>query len=217
MQFEYKAKDEIGRTVKGVLEADSEDALADLLDEQHLFLIEATPATKRPVEGRLFRRVSQRTVLGFTNDLATILASGIPLVEGLQDLAESPEYASLHGVIEDVLASIKAGSSLSAAFERHLKIFDTLYVSIVRAGEASGNLDRVLADLAKFLEWKADLRRDVIGAMLYPVMVLLAISGLIILLSVFVLPRFSQVVGRINAPLPPSITPSWTNKSRSDA
>src|SRR3990172_882408 len=89
----------------------------------------------------------------------------------------------LEAVIHDSRASINAGWSLSAAFERHPRIFDTLYVSIVRAGETSGNLDRVLADLAVFLEWKADLRRDVIQAMIYPIMVLTAISGLVILLA----------------------------------
>ena len=207
MEFEYKAKDETGKTVSGVMDAEDEDSLATLLDEQNLFLVEAAPAKKKDVRAET-GRIKARDVLNFTLDLSTILSSGIPITDGLADLAKASEHVKLQAIIEDILASINAGSSLSAAFERHPKVFDTLYVSIVRAGETSGSLDRVLGDLAVFLEWKADLRRDVIQALIYPVMVLTAISGLVILLATVVFPQFATVLNQSKGtpiPLPTQI------------
>jgi MSHA biogenesis protein MshG len=202
MEWQYKAKNDEGRTVTGVMEAADEDALASALDVQNLFLVEASPAKGTQQGAGVQKRIRARDVLNFTLDLSTILASGIPITEGLRDLAESSEHSRLKSIIEDILASISAGSSLSAAFERHPQIFDTLYVSIVRAGETSGNLDRVLADLAAFLEWKIDLRRDVTQAMIYPIMVLTAMAGLVTLLATFVFPQFATVLKQSRGPLP---------------
>src|SRR5437016_5706112 len=201
MEYQYKAKDEEGRTITGVMEADDEDALAVVLDGRNLVLVEAGPAKKKDAITGI-SRIKARDVLNFTLDMSTILSSGIPITSGLSDLAAASEHSKLKYVIEDVLASINAGSSLSAALERHPHVFDTLYVSIVRAGETSGNLDRVLGDLAVFLEWKADLRREVIQAMIYPLMVLGAITGLIILLATFVFPQFATVLNQSKGPVP---------------
>src|SRR5579862_124068 len=202
MEYQYKAKNEEGRTVTGIMDADDEDALATALDGQNLFLVEAAPAKKKDAGAAPRARIKARDVLNFTLDLATILSSGIPITTGLTDLAAASEHTKLKFVIEDVLASINAGSSLSAAFERHPAVFDTLYVSIVRAGETSGSLDRVLSDLAVFLEWKADLRREVIQAMIYPLMVLGAITGLIILLATVVFPQFATILNQSKGPIP---------------
>jgi type II secretory pathway component PulF len=202
MEWQYKAKNDEGRTITGIMEAEDEDALASALDLQNLFLVEASPATKKESLGGRQARIKPRDVLNFTIDLSTILSSGIPITDGLQDLADSSEHTKLKHVIEDILASINAGSSLSGAFERHPHVFDTLYVSIVRAGETSGNLDRVLSDLAVFLEWKGDLRRDVIQAMIYPMMVLMAIAGLVVLLATVVFPQFATVLNQSKGPVP---------------
>ena len=202
MEWQYKAKNEEGRTVTGVMEADDEDALATVLDGQNLFLVEAKPATKKEGIGQRQGRVKAGDLLNFTIDLSTILSAGIPITDGLRDLSESSEHNKLKFVIDDILASISAGSSLSAAFERRPSIFDTLYVSIVRAGETSGNLDRVLSDLAIFLEWKGDLRREVIQALTYPAMVITAIAGLIILLATVVFPQFATVLHQSRGPIP---------------
>ena len=202
MEYQYKAKDDSGKTITGVMEAEDEDALASALDTQNLFLVDAAPAKAKKATPETQRRIKARDILSFTLDLSTILSAGIPITEGLSDLSQASEHAKLQAVIADVLASIQGGSSLSSAFERHPKVFDTLYVSIVKAGETSGNLDRVLADLGRFLEWKADLRRDVIQATIYPVMVLSAIFGLIVLLATVVFPQFATVLNQSKGPIP---------------
>jgi type II secretory pathway component PulF len=201
MEFEYTAKDETGRIVTGVLEAETEDALADLLDGQSLLLLTAGPHQKNQ-KPRAFQRIRQKDIMYFTLDLSTILSAGIPLAMGLRDLRDAQEHTKLKFIIDDILSSIEGGSSLSAAFARHPQYFDKLFVSIVNAGETSGNVDRVLADIAAFLEWKDDLRRDVIQASIYPLMVLAAVMGLVILLSTVVFPQFAKVLNQARGPLP---------------
>lgn len=203
MEFEYKAKDEGGKTVTGVLDAEDEDVLADLLDEQNLFLIDAAPARKKKESsGGMFQRIRPRDVLNFTVDLSTMLSVGISLTPSLRDLADGADKPMMRTVIEDLLASVEAGSSLSASFGRHPKVFDDVFVSIVQAGEDSGNLDRVLAELGDFLEWKGDLKRDIGQAMIYPIMVLSAVAGLVILLATVVFPQFSTVLRQARGPMP---------------
>src|SRR2546426_2512383 len=127
MEFQYKAKTEEGKTVTGVMEADDEDALASALDDQNLFLVEAGPK-KKDAAAEVRARIKAHDVLNFTLDMSTILSSGIPLTSGLTDLAAASEHSKMKFIIEDILLSINAGSSLSAALERHPKVFDTLYV-----------------------------------------------------------------------------------------
>ncbi len=150
----------------------------------------------------MFERIRGRDVLNLTGDLATMLSVGISLTESLRDLADGAEKAKMRNVIEDILASVEAGGSLSSAFERHSDIFDEVYVSILRAGEDSGSLDLVLSDLADFLEWKGDLRREVTQALIYPAVVLSAVMGLVILLATVVFPSFSNVLSSASGPMP---------------
>jgi type IV pilus assembly protein PilC len=202
MEFDYKAKDETGRSVTGVLEADHEDALADLLDKQNLFLIDAKPAKKKEKQAKFLERIRARDILNFTSDLSTMLSVGISLTASLRDLAEGAEKAKLRTIIDDLVVSVESGSSISAAFGRHPDTFDEVFTSIIQAGEDSGNLDRVLSDLAEFLEWKGDLRREIGQALIYPAMVLTAVTGLIVLLATVVFPAFSQVLNQSSGPMP---------------
>lgn len=200
MEYRYRAKDRKGQSVIGVIGAEDEDALFEELRTQDLVLVEAAPNVKTEIRRIGRGRVRSRDVLNFTMDLSTVLASGIPITEGLQDLAT--ESDKMQPIIEDILNSIGGGSSLSAAMERHPKVFDRLYVSIVQAGETSGKLDLVLANLGAFLEWKSDLRREVTQALIYPAMVLMTMAGLVILLATFVFPQFKKVLGPSQATLP---------------
>ncbi len=200
MEYRYRAKDREGKSVRGVIGAEDEDALFEELRAQDLVLVEVAPAARTEVRGTGRVRVRSRDVLNFTTDLSTVLGSGIPISEGLQDLAQGADR--MQPIIENILNNIGAGASLSNALEQYPKIFDRLYVSIIRAGESSGNLDRVLADLGAFLEWKSDLRREVTQALIYPAMVLLTMGGLVTLLATFVFPQFKKVLGPSMATLP---------------
>ena len=107
MEYQYKAKDDTGKTITGVMEADNEDELASALDLQNLFLVDASPAKQKPAAATTLRRIKPRDVLNFTLDLSTVLSAGIPITDGLADLSQASEHTKLQAVIADILASIR--------------------------------------------------------------------------------------------------------------
>lgn len=199
--FTYKAKDEYGRTIKGVLIASNEDQLAASLDQIGLYLISAKK--KKIAEAYLsWEKIRRKDLITFTVHLSTTLSAGIPILQSLQDLVEQSEKKRFKNIIEDVSSNIQAGSSLSEALSKHPKVFSELYVSMIKAGETTGNVDKVLNDLVAFLEWQESLAMDVKQATIYPTFVLSAVISLVVLLMTFVFPRFTVIFERTNVPLP---------------
>ncbi len=199
--FKYKAVDQSGKRVSGVLYAENEQDLQDSLRGMRLYLVEAKE-TKPSQEIRLWKKVKRKDLLTFTVHLQTIVSAGIPIIQGLGDLIEQTNNQTFKKVLEDVRAAIQSGSTLSEALERHPKAFSNLFVSVIRAGEASGNLDSVLKDLISFLEWQEEIISSIRQATIYPIIVLTAVTGLVILLMTFVFPRFSIIFEKANVPLP---------------
>jgi len=199
--FTYKAKDEQGRTIKGTMIAPNEDQLAISLDQMGLYLITAKK-TKVPESYLSWERVKRKDLITFSVHLSTTLSAGIPILQALQDLIEQTEKPKFKKVIEDISRNIQAGNSFSEALAKHPKVFSELYVSIVKAGETTGNVDKVLDDLVTFLEWQESLATDVKQATIYPAFILLAVISLIVLLMTFVFPRFTVIFERTNVPLP---------------
>ena len=199
--FKYKAVDQSGKHVSGVLYAENEQVLQENLRNMRLYLIDARE-TKPSQEIRLWKKVKRKDLLTFTVHLQTIVSAGIPIIQGLGDLIEQTNNQTFKKVLEDVRAAIQSGSTLSEALERHPKAFSNLFVSVIRAGEASGNLDSVLKDLIGFLEWQEEIISSIRQATIYPIIVLTAVTGLVILLMTFVFPRFSIIFEKANVPLP---------------
>jgi len=199
--FTYKAKNEYGKTIKGTLIASNEDQLAASLDQIGLYLISAKK-TKIAELYLSWESIKRKDLITFTVHLSTTLSAGIPILQSLQDLIEQSEKPRFKNIIEDVSSNIQAGSSLSEALSKHPKVFSELYVSMVKAGETTGNVDKVLTDLVSFLEWQEALAMDVKQATIYPVFVLSAVISLVVLLMTFVFPRFTVIFERTNAPLP---------------
>ena len=199
--FTYKAKNEYGRTIKGTLIASNEDQLAASLDQIGLYLISAKKTTIA-ASYLSWESIKRKDLITFTVHLSTTLSAGIPILQSLQDLIEQSEKPRFKNIIEDVSRNIQAGSSLSEALSKHPKVFSELYVSMVKAGETTGNVDKVLNDLVAFLEWQELLAMDVKQATIYPAFVLSAVISLVVLLMTFVFPRFTVIFERTNAPLP---------------
>ncbi len=199
--FKYRAVNTSGKRVSGVLYAENERDLQQNLRNMHLYLIEARE-TRPSKEIRLWKKIKRKDLLTFTVHLQTIVSAGISIIQGLGDLIEQTSNQNFKKVLEDVQAAIQSGSSLSDAMERHPKAFSSLFVSVVRAGEASGNLDSVLRDLISFLEWQEEIISSIRQATIYPIIVLTAVTGLVILLMTFVFPRFSIIFEKANVPLP---------------
>jgi len=199
--FKYKAVDQNGKHISGILYADNEKNLQENLRRTNLYLISAQE-TKPPKEVRLWRKVKRKDLLTFSVHLQTIVSAGIPIIQGLGDLIDQTGNPTFKKVLEDVRSAIQAGSSLSEALEKHPKAFSDLYVSVIHAGETSGNLDSVLTDLIGFLEWQEEIISSIRQATIYPIIVLTAVTGLVILLMTFVFPRFTAIFEKANVPLP---------------
>lgn len=210
-EFAYVALGDNGQRIEGTAAAASEDALAAWLRARDQYLVQAGPADDTIDLGQLrfFENVTRRDVIFFTSQLATIAATGVNLVEGLGGIEAQTSKAPMRKVIADIRRGIETGQSLSAAMERHPDVFDELYVSIVRAGEATGRVDRSLDDLAQQLEWQDRLNTRVREAATYPLLVIGLLTVLMFVLVGFTIPRFTTVYQRVNAnlqlPLPTRI------------
>jgi type IV pilus assembly protein PilC len=159
--------------------------------------------SQRAAKGGVSRtRVKTAEVLVFTRQLSTIVNAGLPLLQGLDILAEQTEDVRFQNVIKQLSNDVEGGESFSDALRRHPRAYPDLYVSMVRAGEASGNLDGVLLQLADYMEAMEDLKRRIKSAMTYPVvafsMILLIAGGLI----VWVVPQFGEIFASFDAQLP---------------
>lgn len=208
--YEYKGLNASGKTVKGIQNADSQAALRQLLQSQGVYVTdvwEGKGGASARRDGdvdfkKMIERVTLRDISVLTRQLATLTKAGIPLVESLNALSDQVEKDELKRVLSDVRQKVNEGSSLAKALGDHPKHFSNLYVNMVKAGESSGNLDVVLARLTEFLEAQIELRGKIIGAMVYPIIMMVVGLGIMSLLFIFVIPKITQIFEDQDAALP---------------
>lgn len=202
-EFAYVAVGPDGQRLKGTAIAASEDALAAQLRKQDQYLVEAGPADDRIdlAAIRVLDRVHRRDVIFFTGQLSAVISAGVNLVEGLRDIETQTVKVPLKAIIVDIRRGVERGMSLSSAMERHPAAFGELYVNIVRAGEATGRVDRALDDLVHQLEWQEAIGIRVREAATYPLIIVGLLTVLLTVLVGFTIPRFTQVYQRVNANL----------------
>ena len=196
-RFTFDACDDAGAAIRGVEMAIDEVDLDKKLKETGLLLVKATR-----VEPRRQRGSTTRELIDLCYHLSIVLEAGVPLLEGLQDLANSEHR--LHETIRDVARKIESGSTFSSALDDYPDQFPELLRNLIAAGEESGALDRVLKDLVVYLEWRETLRRQITSAATYPIMIVFGICALGILLGVWVLPKFLEIFSELGASLPAS-------------
>jgi len=137
-----------------------------------------------------------------SRQLSTMVAAGIPILEALEVLSDQNENPQLSEVLGEVAADVRAGKDLSAATARHPKVFSDIFVNMIQAGEASGQLDIVLSRLADYMEEAETLRSEVKSAMTYPVISLFIVTGISVFLLVGVIPQFSDMFSTMKVELP---------------
>ncbi|MCL5884214.1 MAG: type II secretion system F family protein [Deltaproteobacteria bacterium] len=206
-RYEYDAVDDYGKKVRGSLLAPDEKGLREALSTMGLHLVKARERAEALALPIFRRKVRRQDLIAFTFHLKTLVGSGVPVVAALGDLAEQVDHPVFAEVIQDVRRNIQAGAGLSESFALHPQVFPEIFVSIVRAGETTGNLDGVLADLTRFLTWQEDLSKTIRQATYYPATVVTAVAGLIFVLFTFVFPRFIAVfrAASVELPLPTRI------------
>ncbi|RMD83322.1 MAG: type II secretion system F family protein [Candidatus Dadabacteria bacterium] len=212
--FSYRAATSEGRVVEGILEADGEAAVVASLRQQGYIPLEVVAGTSQRARRRSLAlglpawprrgRIRSRDLMLFTRELATLLRAGMPLDRSLQSLAALGENERMRRVVGDVLSSVQEGKSLSDALAEHAEVFPPLYINMVRAGEAGGVVESVLERLAEYLERSERARDEIRSAMTYPIILALVGSASIVVLLVYVLPKFTTVFADLGAAMPAS-------------
>jgi type IV pilus assembly protein PilC len=210
-EYYYEALDKGGKQVRGTIDAANEEVIIEKLRNMGYYplkvMVHKTSAATGDILALpglrfIFHRVKTRHIMTFTRQLATLIDAGLPIIRSLMILQEQVESVIFREKINVIAKDIEGGSSLSEAMARHPKIFDNLYVNMVRAGEIGGVLEAVLNKIAEFLEKRAALISKVKSAMMYPVVV----GGLAILIVGFILwkivPKFVDIFSQMGAELP---------------
>jgi type IV pilus assembly protein PilC len=207
LTFDYKVRDRTGNLVEGQLEGDSLALVVGKLREMGYLPLAVTPKTGVNVHREISipgftNRVKLNEIAVVTRQLATMIDSGLSVVRALGILAGQVENKELGRVLGEVRMEVERGSSLSAACAKHPKVFNTLFVTMVQAGEAGGHLDSVLLELASTIEKQAVLRRKVKSAMTYPIIVLSVMVVIFLALLIFIVPVFQKLFLSLHAKLP---------------
>jgi len=209
--FAYEALDKGGKQVKGVIDAQSEEAIIEKLRgmgfyptrvAQHRESAGEFDISTLPILRTIFHRVKTKHVSTFTRQLATLIDAGLPIVRSLAILEDQVESVVFRDKIHRLSQDIESGASLSEAMSKHPRVFDKLYVNMVRAGEIGGVLETVLTRIAEFLEKRQALKGKVKSAMTYPLVVMVLASGIVGFILVKILPRFAEIFTQLNAELP---------------
>ncbi|MEM9729220.1 MAG: type II secretion system inner membrane protein GspF [Myxococcota bacterium] len=207
--YAYKGLDSRGKAVKGIRDADSAKALRNVLKRDGVLateILEQSEAAKQAARdinlSRLFRRVSTLDVAIATRQLAVLLRSGVPLVESLSALIDQLDHPDLKTAFTDTRNQVNEGTTLADAMRAHPKIFATLYVNMVAAGEASGTLEEVLARLAEFLDEQTRLQSKVRGALAYPAIMVVVVVAILFMMMAVVVPKVTAIFDNFNQALP---------------
>ena len=202
--YNYKAINDKGESVKGVISAESVKIASDKLRKGGIYLSSIKEATgaRRSSLSLPWSGVSISELAVMTRQFSTLISSGLPLETSLVALYEQTDDQKLKEILSQVRSRVSEGSSLHAALEEHKSVFSDLYVSMVRAGEASGTLDVVLNRLADFLEKQLELTSKIRGAMIYPAIMFVVGLGVLVFMMTFVIPKVADIFEASNKALP---------------
>jgi type IV pilus assembly protein PilC len=200
--FAYSARTLAGELQNGTIDLPNRDDVVGYLRKQRLIPVKVEEKKKQGMSLQIGTGVETRDIVIFTRQFATMINSGLPLVQSLDILAKQSENKNLKKCVEEVLYDVEAGNTLADAMKRHPKIFPDLYTNMVAAGEAGGILDTILLRLATFLEKADALKRKIKGAMIYPGVIFSVAGGAVSVLLIFVIPTFQTMFESAGVPLP---------------
>ena len=199
--YRYVAKEKMGRTVSGTLEYSDRSLLIAALRKKGLVII-SIEDTKRKKAIFLGKRVKLEEVVIFSRQLATMVDSGIPLVQAMDILADQIENPNFKKIVSTIRDDIEVGSSLSEALLKHPQVFSPLYINMVKAGESSGSLDDILDRLASYLEKSNNLQRKVKSSLIYPAVVISMAILITLVMLLKVIPTFKGIFKMLGGTLP---------------
>ncbi len=213
--YTFQAMNSKGDEVRDEIEAGSQEEAVNKIRELGLFPTQvrqkagtrraaaaAAPTAVRKRGGLSLGGVSNKDLCVITRQLSTLQDAGLPLVRSLKILEGQMKPGKLKDVLADVGEDVESGSTFSESLAKHPRVFDRLYVNMVRAGEAGGVLDTILERLAEFKEKSRALKRKIIGAMIYPIVVVTIATAILILIMMYIVPKFKEIFKSFDAKLP---------------
>ncbi|MFA6082539.1 MAG: type II secretion system F family protein [Patescibacteria group bacterium] len=206
--FRYITRDSKGQKSNGVISADSKSDAIKKLRDKNLIILDisegnlSSSKSAKKAGGSLFNRIGDKDKFVFTQQLSIMTKAGLPISQALGSLQEETNNKKFAQIIKTITADVEGGLALSQAFAKHPDIFDTVYVSILKAGEKSGKVDEVLDRLTIQMEKDNDIKAKIKGAMAYPIFVLVAMVVIVTLIMLFIVPQIQAVFIENNAKLP---------------
>ncbi len=206
--YKYSAKDQDGKNLNGKIVADNEAMIVVELRKRNLIILsiqeekDSHVAKKDAPAKKLKKKVKSEDIVIFTRQFATMIDSGIPIVQAMEALEEQTTNPSFRETIVMIRDDIQLGSSMSAAFAKHPRVFDQLYVNMIRVGESGGILPTILDRVAIYLEKTEKLRSKVQAAMIYPSVIVSMALAITLLLIIKVVPTFSSIYSSLGQKLP---------------
>lgn len=205
-RFTYKAKDQAGATTSGIVESLTDKSAVRTLQERGLMVISISENRvwdwKSLPLGLFGPSVSEREVATFTGLLATMISTGLPLTDALENLSTQAVNSFFREIIRSVIHDVQSGIALSDALGRYPQVFNQLYINLVKAGEASGKMDETLAKVAETMESNLDFKAKVKGALTYPAVVVTAMIGIATFMLTTIIPTIAGVYQQFGSQLP---------------
>jgi type IV pilus assembly protein PilC len=201
--FTYKVRDKAGNLINGSLIADSEALVLHRLREMGYTPLDVAKERKGFSSIEFGgKKVKLKQLAVFSRQFATMINSGLPILRALSILAEQTDNKELARVLAAARLDVEHGASLSQSFQKHPKVFNNLYISMVKSGETGGSLDDTLLRLASMLEREVTLRGKIKAAMTYPIAVLGLVGLIMTAMLLFVVPQFKSIYGQLGGSLP---------------
>ncbi len=202
--FKYKAITSNGKTTIGLVEAANVDQASKLLKEKQLFVISLRETSEKSITSQFdkFQKVSFADVVNFTRQLSTMVTAGLSIPDSLNILHTQTTNAIFAQVLSDIERNIVGGGNFGDALSKYPQYFTPIYISLIRAGEASGMLDKVLDQLADSLEAQREFRGKVVGALIYPAIIVVGMVVVVIVMMVVVMPKLTDLYKDFGVQLP---------------
>jgi type IV pilus assembly protein PilC len=204
-RFSYIAKTPDNTSITGIVEALTVKEALQMLRKKNLFIIDIEEKKQHIFEQFLSsrtKRVKFNDIVTFTRQFSTMITAGLMIPDALIILEQQTTNTALQVMLHDISQHVTTGSSLTEAFLRHKQAFSPIYISLIRAGELSGSLDKVLERLSDTLESQKEFRGKIVGAMIYPIIILFGMCGVIIVMMTVVIPKLSSLYKDFNMELP---------------
>ncbi len=203
-QFEYKARDNQGDVVQGIIDAPSENVAASVLVDKGMIVLSLTEKKEGgfSLDLPFLNRVKAKDLVVFSRQLAVMASASVPIVQALRILVNQTENPRLKVIVSDVADEVDGGAKLSQALAKYRKVFSDFYIAMVRSGETSGRLDDVLNYLADQQEKDYDLSAKIKGAMIYPAFILSGLFVVGVIMMIFVVPKLTAIILESGADLP---------------